>query len=137
MRDVMPNQQLTFMCGCMVPNVKECRVILQQMRKTLGFSSAQMAAFFGISHEVMRRWEGGVRNPSAAARRLIQVLGRICQDERIYGERLLQHPIVKRLYPQANGREFRNSALTMLHKEAIYSGEVEQDGIGVRLSGKD
>jgi DNA-binding XRE family transcriptional regulator len=56
------------------PAAGEGRAMLVQLRGELRWSRAMLAAFMGVSRDVVRRWETGERNPSGAARRLIWLL---------------------------------------------------------------
>jgi len=53
------------------PTPVEIRETLIGFRKHLGWSRASLAAFLGVTHDVIRRWETGERTPNGAARRLI------------------------------------------------------------------
>lgn len=57
--------------GHLQPTSEEIRQVLVGLRSTLNWSRDLLAAMLGVSSHVLRRWETGQRNPSAAARRLI------------------------------------------------------------------
>lgn len=56
------------------PSAPEVRKVLLQLRGDLRWPRSMLAAFLGVSRDVVRRWETGERNPSGAARRLIWLL---------------------------------------------------------------
>jgi hypothetical protein len=56
------------------PPAIEVRQMLLRLRRTLRWSRSTLAAFLGVSREVIRRWETGERNPRGAARRLVWLL---------------------------------------------------------------
>jgi DNA-binding transcriptional regulator YiaG len=56
------------------PSAEEVRQMLLTLRRELRWSRSMLSAFLGVSHNVVRRWETGERNPSGAARRLIWLL---------------------------------------------------------------
>jgi len=53
---------------------QQCQEALRRMRTRAGISQGHLAALLGIDTTTLRRWEEGRRNPSAAARRLIQLV---------------------------------------------------------------
>ena len=62
------------------PTAEEAKVTLFRLREKLRWSRAAMAAFFGVSQSVLRRWETGQRNPSGAARRLIWLMDLLARE---------------------------------------------------------
>jgi hypothetical protein len=56
------------------PTAAEATGMLLALRERLRWSRPMLAAFLGVSRDVVRRWETGERNPSGAARRLIWLL---------------------------------------------------------------
>ena len=62
------------------PSAFECRQRLIHFRQTTRWSRPAMAAFMGVSRDVLRRWESGERKPSGAARRLIWLLDLLVND---------------------------------------------------------
>ncbi len=56
------------------PTAAEASGTLRDLREKLRWSRPMLAAFLGVSRDVVRRWETGQRNPSGAARRLIWLL---------------------------------------------------------------
>jgi DNA-binding transcriptional regulator YiaG len=64
----------------LAPKAEESRKTLIQLRQYLRWSRPMMAAFFGISVGVLRRWENGERRPSSAARRLIWLLDILARE---------------------------------------------------------
>ena len=56
------------------PTAGEVRQLLLRLRSELRWPRSALAAFLGVSREVVRRWETGARNPGGAARRLIWLL---------------------------------------------------------------
>jgi len=58
----------------LAPSGGDARGILLRLRSELRWPRSMLAAFLGVSREVLRRWETGERNPSGAARRLIWLL---------------------------------------------------------------
>jgi len=61
----------------LMPTGEEVRQMLLTMRRELRWSRPALAAFMGVSRDVIRRWETGQRNPNGAARRLIWVLNQL------------------------------------------------------------
>jgi DNA-binding XRE family transcriptional regulator len=58
----------------LAPAAGEARQTLLGLRSELRWPRSALAAFMGVSRDVVRRWETGERNPSGAARRLIWLL---------------------------------------------------------------
>lgn len=58
----------------LAPAAGEARQTLLRLRSELRWPRSALAAFVGVSRDVVRRWETGERNPSGAARRLIWLL---------------------------------------------------------------
>lgn len=58
----------------LAPTVGEVRQMLLRLRSELRWPRSALAAFLGVSRDVVRRWETGARNPSGSARRLIWLL---------------------------------------------------------------
>jgi hypothetical protein len=56
------------------PGAADVRQILLRLRGQLHWPRSMLAAFMGVSRDVVRRWETGERNPCGAARRLIWLL---------------------------------------------------------------
>jgi hypothetical protein len=56
------------------PGAADVRQILLRLRGELNWPRSMLAAFIGVSRDVVRRWESGERNPCGAARRLIWLL---------------------------------------------------------------
>lgn len=59
---------------CYAPTADDSRKLLLELRSKLRWPRSGLAAFMGVSRDVVRRWETGQRNPSGAARRLIWLL---------------------------------------------------------------
>ncbi len=81
------------------PTPAESRQMLLRMREQAGLSQGELAALLGVDLDVLRRWETARRNPSAAARRLIQLI------ETIY------------LHPDRIGVAMAGGVMTALFKE--------------------
>lgn len=62
------------------PSAPEASAALIALREKLRWSRPMLAAFLGVSRDVVRRWETGERSPSGAARRLIWLLGVLATD---------------------------------------------------------
>jgi DNA-binding transcriptional regulator YiaG len=62
------------------PAAGEVQMLLIQLRQELRWSRAMLAAFMGVSRDVVRRWETGERRPSGAARRLIWLLNLLAKE---------------------------------------------------------
>jgi transcriptional regulator with XRE-family HTH domain len=62
------------------PSAVDCRQRLIRFRQATRWSRPAMAAFMGVSRDVLRRWETGERNPSGAARRLIWLLDLLANE---------------------------------------------------------
>ena len=62
------------------PSAVEARATLVSLREKLRWSRPMLAAFLGVSRDVVRRWETGQRNPNGAARRLIWLLTMLVCD---------------------------------------------------------
>lgn len=58
----------------LAPSAEDVRGILVRLRSELRWPRSALAAFLGVSRDVVRRWETGERNPSGSARRLIWLL---------------------------------------------------------------
>ena len=56
------------------PTPAETRRMLLEIRRKLGIGTWHLAALFGASHNTMRHWLIGERNPSAVARRCIWLM---------------------------------------------------------------
>lgn len=54
--------------------------MLLQLRSKLRWPRSMLAAFLGVSRDVVRRWETGQRKPSGAARRLIWLLNLLAHE---------------------------------------------------------
>ena len=62
------------------PGPATTKLTLIRLRKHLRWSRPVMAAFLGVSRDVLRRWETGERNPSGAARRLIWLMDLLTRE---------------------------------------------------------
>ena len=62
------------------PSAAEARATLITLREKLCWSRPMLAAFLGVSRDVVRRWETGQRNPNGAARRLIWLMKMLVCD---------------------------------------------------------
>ena len=62
------------------PSPEEVRLMLLQLRSNLHWPRSTLAAFLGVSRDVVRRWETGERRPSGAARRLIWLLDLLARE---------------------------------------------------------
>jgi len=64
----------------LAPTAGEVRLMLLGLRRELRWPRSTLAAFMGVSRDVVRRWETGERNPSGAARRLIWLLNLLVRN---------------------------------------------------------
>ena len=48
--------------------------MLLEMRSKAGLNQGELAGLLGVDTSTLRRWEEGRRNPSSAARRLIELI---------------------------------------------------------------
>jgi len=64
----------------LAPTAEEAKVTLIRLRQKLRWSRPMLAAFLGVSRDVVRSWESGQRNPSGAARRLIWLLDLLAHE---------------------------------------------------------
>lgn len=62
------------------PSGAETRETLLALRAKLRWSRPMLAAFLGVSRDVVRRWETGERQPSGAARRLVWLMKTLLFD---------------------------------------------------------
>lgn len=62
------------------PSAEEVQQMLLQLRNKLRWPRSMLAAFMGVSRDVVRRWETGERKPSGAARRLIWLLNLLAHE---------------------------------------------------------
>lgn len=53
------------------PSRAEIRETLIRLRRQFRWPRSTLAAVLGVSTHTLRRWEGGQRNPTGAARRLV------------------------------------------------------------------
>lgn len=65
----------------LLPSPEETRTSLLRIRRAFKISRAQLAVCLAIPKDTLRRWETGERFPSAAARRLVQLLQGILFSE--------------------------------------------------------
>jgi len=70
----LPGKNYAIVGDSVAPTGAEIRLMLIDMRQKLRWSRSMLAAYMGVSHDVVRRWETGQRNPNGAARRLIWLL---------------------------------------------------------------
>jgi len=70
----LPGDTYEMLERALAPTTAEVRAMLINMRTKLMWSRPMLAAYMGISKDVVRRWEDGSRNPNGAARRLIWML---------------------------------------------------------------
>jgi DNA-binding transcriptional regulator YiaG len=70
----LPGENYELLERALAPSGAEVRAMLIHMRSKLLWSRPMLAAYMGISRDVVRRWEDGSRNPNGAARRLIWML---------------------------------------------------------------
>lgn len=64
----------------LAPSAGECQMKLINLRQKLRWSRSMMAPYYGVSKDVLRRWEDGSRKPSGAARRLIWLLDLLARE---------------------------------------------------------
>lgn len=76
----LPGDMFSMLESGLAPTAGEIRVTLIQLRQTLRWSRAGMAAFLGVDRSVLRRWETGERKPSGAARRLVWLLNLLAHE---------------------------------------------------------
>jgi DNA-binding transcriptional regulator YiaG len=67
----IPGELMAETARALAPCADELRGMLRELRERTGFSRAGVAALLGVPKGTLRRWEGGSRTPSGAARRLI------------------------------------------------------------------
>jgi len=70
----LPGETYESLERVLAPSGPEVRAMLINLRTKLTWSRPMLAAYMGISKDVVRRWEDGSRNPNGAARRLIWML---------------------------------------------------------------
>jgi DNA-binding transcriptional regulator YiaG len=70
----LPGENYELMERALAPSGAEVRAMLINMRSKLLWSRPMLAAYMGVSRDVVRRWEDGSRNPNGAARRLVWML---------------------------------------------------------------
>jgi DNA-binding transcriptional regulator YiaG len=70
----LPGDTYEMLERSLAPSAEEVRGILLRLRSELNWPRSALAAFLGVSRDVVRRWETGERNASGAARRLIWLL---------------------------------------------------------------
>lgn len=70
----LPGESWKHLERSVAPSVADVRALLLRLRSDLRWPRATLAAFLGVSLDVVRRWETGERNPTGAARRLIWLL---------------------------------------------------------------
>lgn len=70
----LPGENYEMVERSLAPSGAAVRQMLLTLRKYLRWSRPMLAAYMGVSRDVVRRWEDGSRNPNGAARRLIWLL---------------------------------------------------------------
>ncbi len=73
----VPGWVCSFIGFAIKPSPAECRQMLLEMREKAGLNQGELAALLGVDTSTLRRWEEGRRNPSSAARRLIELVARL------------------------------------------------------------
>jgi len=76
----MPGDTFGMLERGYAPSALECAQLLIRFRRTTRWSRPAMAAFMGVSPNVLRRWETGERKMSGAARRLTWLLELLVND---------------------------------------------------------
>jgi transcriptional regulator with XRE-family HTH domain len=76
----MPGDTFGMLERGYAPSALECAQLLIRFRRTTRWSRPAMAAFMGVSPQVLRRWETGERKMSGAARRLTWLLELLVND---------------------------------------------------------
>lgn len=64
------------------PAADEIRAMLFELRRRQKWSRATLAAILGISRDVVRSWESGVRQPSASAKKLVWMVFKLVTQPR-------------------------------------------------------